>query len=152
MFVLSELQVLLCGRDNLDRGCLEHWRFDATVGAMQFQSSYHCPHMDFVGVVYDAASRRIALLDCVGQRIVGGAWDGGSSLGSLSLTTLVASGNVPFLLEAPSLVLVPGRTGRNASMNLVRWPMRRGSAFAEWLFPATPDAPLPAVTYGIDAW
>jgi hypothetical protein len=147
MFVMSELQVLVCGRDNLGRGCLEHWRFDPATGGMQMQSAYQTTSMDFAGVVYHTVSQRISLLDCTGHRIVGGSWDGSDPLGNLSLTTLVTSSTVPFLLEAAALILVPSRNGVNGTMNLVRWPLRRGSALAEIV-----DATPPSIKYAIDDW
>jgi hypothetical protein len=147
MFVVSETEILICGRNALGVGLLEHWRLNVNVGSLQLQSSFSSPIMDFGGVVYDAASSKIYLLDCTGARIVHAAWGSALPLESLALSTLVDAASLPFLGESQSLVLVPNRRVDGGSMNLVRWPMRRGVAFAEIV-----DATPPIVRHGIGGW
>jgi hypothetical protein len=147
MFVVSETEILVCGRNSLGVGLLEHWRLNLTVGSLQLQSSYSSPSMDFGGVVYDAASSKIYLLDCTGARIVHAAWATSLPLGGLALSALVDTASLPFLAESQSLVLVPNRRVDGGSMNLLRWPMRHGVAFAEIV-----DANPPIIRYGIGDW
>lgn len=147
LFVMSETEALVCGRDNLGAGLLEHWRFNPAARTLQLQSSFSSSSMDFAGVVYDAPLRRVYLLDCVGHRVVKGTWDSTDTLGGLALATLVDSTSLPFLVESQSLVLVPPRNVSGGSMNLVRWPLRRGAAFAE-----IEDAAPLAIRYHIDNW
>ena len=147
LFVMSEAEVLVCGRNNLGVGRVEHWRFDSNAGALQLQSSYSSSSMDFAGVVYNALSQQVYLLDCTGTRIVKGTWNLTLPLGGLALTTLVDSTSVHFLAESQRLVLVPNRNLVGGAMNLVRWPMKRGAAFAEIV-----DAAPLVIRYGIDEW
>ncbi len=147
MFVISETEVLVCGRDNLGVGLLEHWHFDLTSEALQRQSSYSSSTMDFAGVVYDETNGQLYLLDCANARIVKGAWSRAAPLAGVALTSLVDSTTLPFLAESQSLLLVPNRAGSSRTMNLVRWPMHRGVAFAEIV-----DGASLSIRYGIDDW
>jgi len=147
MFVMSETEALVCGRNSLGVGLVEHWGFDAAARKLELRSCFSSSGMDFAGVVYDAVLKRIYLLDCVGHRIVKSPWDNADSLGGLALTTLIDSASLPFLGESPSLVLVPGRNVAPGAVTLVRWPMHRGAAVAE-----IADAAAPAIQYSIDDW
>jgi hypothetical protein len=147
LFVMSETEALICGRNSLGVGMVEHWGFDATARKLELKSSFSSSGLDFAGVVYDALLKRIYLLDCVGNRIVKSPWDGADSLGGLALTTLIDSASLPFLGESPSLILVPGRNVAPGVVTLVRWPMHRGAAVAE-----IADAAVPIIQYSIDDW
>ena len=70
VFVMSEGEALVCGRDGLGVGLLEHWRFNSATGTLEILDSLRSAGMDFAGVVYDAVLSRVYLLDCVGNQIV----------------------------------------------------------------------------------
>ena len=128
LLLSSAAQVLVGGRDGRGVGRLECWRRRGD--ELAFVSASTVAGADFTGLFHDADSQHLYVLDCVRRRISKGAWDGNAPLATVEWRPFLDASQLPFLLEAEDLVLVPGLDSLRA-MNLLRWPIVPGSAFTE---------------------
>lgn len=134
LFVLSGTEVLVAGRSVAGDGIIEHWKYAS--GALTLSSATTHPGKDFAGVVY-APSSGLYALDCIGNQVLRGAWDGSASLGTISLSAWARQSAVPSLTYSSSLVLVPSGSVTGGDMLLVEWPIVEGSAYASLTYSAS---------------
>jgi hypothetical protein len=131
-FVLSHTSAVFCGRTATGQARIEHWTMHASSGKLQMQSALGMAGADFAGLFYRPSTESLYVLDCLGNRILRGAWKCSDSLASTAFVTVVGSATLPFLAEASGLTLVRSKETPEA-MNLVRYPMMPRSAFTEIL-------------------
>lgn len=126
MHVLSYSEALVSGRNAAGHGVVEHWRYIG--GSLVLSSFLVFPGADFVGVVYLPDTGKLYLLDCLGNRILRGTWNGTDPLTSVSLAMWVDSTTVPYLSNSTSLVLAPD-VGSGGKLLATDWRMIDGQGY-----------------------